>query len=189
MRSTEEVLDHHLKCFGARDIDGLVADYAPDAVFFGPEGAFRGPNAIQPVFERLFVEFAKPGRAVTGKQRLIEGEYAHIVWSAETADNSYELGSDTFVIQKWKHSNASLHCEGDAEALILQEVRGRESGLPPERKRCWFSPQVSSLFDQVKRRKASFIYALYRVMFWNGEGNWAVTVLDSNQWRRDSLLA
>jgi len=33
MRSTEEVLDHHLKCFAARDIVGIMADYSADAVF------------------------------------------------------------------------------------------------------------------------------------------------------------
>ena len=99
MRSTAEVFDHHLKCFADRDLDGVLADYSADAVFFGPEGALRGPNAIKPVFERMFAEFAKPGAYVARKRRLIEGEYAYIVWTSETADNSYELASDTFVIQ------------------------------------------------------------------------------------------
>ncbi len=99
MRSTAEVLDHHLKCFADRDLDGVLADYSADAVFFGPEGALWGPNAIKPVFERMFAEFAKPSASVAWKQRLIEGEYAYIVWTSETADNSYELASDTFVIQ------------------------------------------------------------------------------------------
>ena len=99
MRSTAEILDHHEKCFASRDLDGLLGDYSADAVFFGPEGALRGPDAIRPVFERLFAEFSKPGVSFARKQQLIEGEYAHTVWSAETADNSYEIGSDTFVIQ------------------------------------------------------------------------------------------
>jgi len=99
MRSTAEVLDHHRKCFADRDLDGLLADYSADAVFFSSEGALRGPNAIKPVFERLFAEFAKPGASVARKQLLIEGEYAYTVWTSETADNSYELASDTFVIQ------------------------------------------------------------------------------------------
>lgn len=99
MKSTAEVLDHHLKCFAARDIDGVLADYSADVVFFGPEGALRGPNAIKPVFERMFAEFAKPGASLARKQHLLEGEYAYVAWTAETADNSYELGSDTFVIQ------------------------------------------------------------------------------------------
>src|SRR5260370_27736593 len=99
MRSTAELVDHHLKCFAARAMDGVLADYSADAVFFGLEGALRGPNAIKPVFERMFAEFAKPGGSVARKQRLIEGEYAYIVWTSETADNSYELASDTIVIQ------------------------------------------------------------------------------------------
>ena len=98
MSTTAEILDHHQKCFANRDLNGLLADYSADAVFFGPEGALRGPAAIKPVFERLFAEFSKPGVSFARKQQLIEGEYAY-VWSAETADNSYELASDIFVIQ------------------------------------------------------------------------------------------
>jgi ketosteroid isomerase-like protein len=99
MKSTAEVLDHHLKCFANRDINGVMADYSADAVFLGPEGALRGPDAIKPVFERFFAEFAKPGASFARKQRLIEGDYAYIVWSSETADNFYELANDTFFIQ------------------------------------------------------------------------------------------
>jgi ketosteroid isomerase-like protein len=45
-------------------MDGVLADYSADAVFLRPEGALRGPNAIKPVFERMFAEFAKPGASV-----------------------------------------------------------------------------------------------------------------------------
>jgi ketosteroid isomerase-like protein len=100
MQSTAEVLDHHLKAFAARDVPAVMADYSPDALFFGSAGAVRGPDAIRLIFENFFAEFAKPGRSFTMKQQLIEGDYAFIVWSAETADNSYELATDTFVIQK-----------------------------------------------------------------------------------------
>ena len=99
MRSTADVLDHHLNCFRDRDLDGTLADYSEDGVFFGAEGALRGLNAIKPVFEKVFAEFAKPVKSVAMKQRLIEGEYAYIVWTAETADNSYQLASDTFFIR------------------------------------------------------------------------------------------
>jgi ketosteroid isomerase-like protein len=99
MKSTTDVLDHHLKCFANRDINGLMADYSADAVFLGPEGALRGPDAIRPAFERFFAEFAKPGTSFARKRRLIAGNYAYVVWSSETADNFYELASDTFFIQ------------------------------------------------------------------------------------------
>jgi hypothetical protein len=46
----------------------------------------------------MFAEFAKPGASAASK-RLVEGDYAYLVWTTETADNSYELASDTCVIQ------------------------------------------------------------------------------------------
>jgi ureidoacrylate peracid hydrolase len=99
MRSTAEVLSHHFKCFADRDLDGIMADYSADALFFTPDGALRGAEAIRGVFEKLFREFAKPGASVTSKKRLVEGEYVYSVFTAETPDNSYELASDTFVVR------------------------------------------------------------------------------------------
>jgi branched-subunit amino acid aminotransferase/4-amino-4-deoxychorismate lyase len=36
------------------------------------------------------------------KQQSVEGQYAYILWSAETADNVYEVGTDTFVVRDGK---------------------------------------------------------------------------------------
>jgi hypothetical protein len=36
--TTEAVLGHHLQCFGAGDLDGILSDYAPDAVMCAPNG-------------------------------------------------------------------------------------------------------------------------------------------------------
>ena len=99
MRSTAEVITHHLTCFASRDIDGLLADYSDDALFFSAAGALRGPGAIRTVFQALFREFAKPGASVASSARLIEGDYAYLAWTAETADNSYELASDALVVR------------------------------------------------------------------------------------------
>jgi hypothetical protein len=46
MASTKDVLDHHLKCFGAGDLKGILSDYAPSAVLFTPDGLLRGVDAI-----------------------------------------------------------------------------------------------------------------------------------------------
>jgi hypothetical protein len=35
-------------------------------------------------------------------QQSIDGEYAYILWSAETADNTYEAATDTFVVRNGK---------------------------------------------------------------------------------------
>jgi hypothetical protein len=35
-------------------------------------------------------------------QRYIEGDHAYITWTAETADNSDEFATDTFVVRNGK---------------------------------------------------------------------------------------
>jgi ketosteroid isomerase-like protein len=98
MTSTKDVLDHHLKCFGGGDLNGILADYAPGAVLFTPNGPLKGVDAIKPLFQALFAEFGKPGASFSMKQQFVEGDYAYILWTAETADNVYEVGTDTFVV-------------------------------------------------------------------------------------------
>ena len=102
MASTKDVLDHHLKCFGEGDLEGILSDYAPSAVLFTADGALRGVNAIRPLFQAMVAEFGKPGATFSMKQQFVEGDHAYILWSAETADNVYELGTDTFVVRDGK---------------------------------------------------------------------------------------
>ena len=99
MTTTKDVVDNHLKCFEKGDLNGLLSDYARNAVLFIPEGKRRGAEAIAPFFEQLFAEFGKPGAAFRLKSQSVEGEYAYILWTAETAENMYELGTDTFVVR------------------------------------------------------------------------------------------
>lgn len=99
MVSTKDVLNHHLKCFAEGDLNGILSDYAPGAVLLTPDGPLRGTDGMRPLFQAMIAEFAKPGAAFHLKQQDVEGDYAYIRWTAETADNVYELGTDTFVVQ------------------------------------------------------------------------------------------
>jgi ketosteroid isomerase-like protein len=102
MGSTKDVVDNHLKSFGEHDLKGILSDYGPGAVLFTPEGPLRGIDAIRPFFQTMLAEFGKPGAAFSLKQQFVEGDYAYILWTAETADNVYELGTDTFVVRDGK---------------------------------------------------------------------------------------
>ena len=102
MASTKEVVENHLKCFGEGDLKGILSDYAPGAVLFTPNGPLRGVDAIRPMFQAMIAEFGKPGASFSMKQQSIEGDYAYILWAAETADNVYEVGTDTFVVRDGK---------------------------------------------------------------------------------------
>jgi ketosteroid isomerase-like protein len=100
--STQAIVEHHLAAFFANDLQGVVADYAPHAVMIVPSGVLRGVHEITPLFQGLFSEFAKPGATFDLQQQEIEGEFAYIRWVAETADNRYELGTDTFFVRQGK---------------------------------------------------------------------------------------
>ena len=102
MSSTKDVLDHHIKCFGGGDLEGILSDYASEAVLFTPDGPLKGADAIRPFFQAMLAEFGKPGTAFSMKHQSVEGDYSYVLWTAETADNVYELGTDTLVVRDGK---------------------------------------------------------------------------------------
>jgi ketosteroid isomerase-like protein len=101
MSTTREILDHHLKCFGDGNFD-ILGDYAPTAVLFTPDGPLKGADAMRPLFKAWFAEFAKPGATFALTHQWVDGDHAYILWTAETADNVYEMGTDTFVVRDGK---------------------------------------------------------------------------------------
>lgn len=102
VKSTNDVIAHHLKAFAERDLNGVLSDYAADAIFFTHHGPIYGADRIRTLFQTLVTEFAKPGARFSLQQQVVEGDYAYILWTAETADNVYELGTDTFVVRDGK---------------------------------------------------------------------------------------
>ena len=100
--TTQQILDHHLKAFGEGDLEGILEDYTDKSLLFTPDGVLHGPGEMRGLFEAFFAEFAKPGASFEMKKQIVEGETAYIVWSAETADNVYELATDTFIVRDSK---------------------------------------------------------------------------------------
>ena len=100
--TTQEVLTHHLDSFGKGDLAGIMADYTAASRIFTPNGVLKGLDAIRELFTALFKEFAKPGMSFDMSRQDVDGDTAYIVWRAETADNRYELGTDTFVVKDGK---------------------------------------------------------------------------------------
>src|SRR5271168_5063533 len=91
--ATQDVLTHHLNCFG--DLAGTMADYTAESRFFTPDGLLRGSEAIRRFFVRLFEEFAKPGMSFEMLRQEVDGDTAYIVWKAERSpDAVHEIWSD-----------------------------------------------------------------------------------------------
>ena len=91
-----------MQCIGRGDIAEIVAGYAPDAILFTPNGPLKGPSQIQSFFEMMLRDAGRPGSVFEMKHESVEGELAYIVWTAESPDNVYELGTDTFVVRDGK---------------------------------------------------------------------------------------
>ena len=102
MTTTTEVVQHHLQCFGDGDLEGILSDYAPGAVLCTPDRTLKGHAEIKALFVAMLDEFSKPGSDFSLNQQHVEGDHAYIVWTAQTADNLYELGTDTFYVREGK---------------------------------------------------------------------------------------
>ena len=101
-KSTEEVVNHHLQSFGAGDLKEILSDYTEESAIITTAGVLRGLSQLPLFFEPMFAEFAKPGASFAMGEMVVDGETALITWSAETADNVYELGTDSFVVRDGK---------------------------------------------------------------------------------------
>lgn len=100
--ATQEVLSRHLEFFGKLDLTSTMADYADEAKFFSQGGVLHGSDAIRQFFATLFDEFEKPGMSFELLQQQVDGDTAYIVWKAESADNLFEIATDTFIVQNGK---------------------------------------------------------------------------------------
>ena len=97
--TTEDVLRRHVQRFFEADLEGLVSDYSADAVLFTPSGPLKGYGPIREFFRALISEFQQPGTTFSMHLQSIDGDFAYAVWSAETADNVYEMATDTHVVR------------------------------------------------------------------------------------------
>lgn len=57
MSTTEDVLEHHLEVFAARDVEATMSDYADDATVITHDGMYHGTAEIRELFETLYDEF------------------------------------------------------------------------------------------------------------------------------------
>jgi len=96
MRSTQEVLDHHLQAFG-EGLESILSDYDDNSCVISQQGIFRGLSEIRDFFV-AFVEGMPEGMMDVFKvtTTVVDGEVAYITWEALPW---FPLGTDTFIIR------------------------------------------------------------------------------------------
>ncbi len=96
-RTPQEIFEHHATALIAGDIDGIVEDYADDAVFITPDIVLRGKDGIRSAFTKLLQDI--PNAEWQVPTQIFEGDLLFIEWSARAAETFVEDGIDTFVFR------------------------------------------------------------------------------------------
>jgi ketosteroid isomerase-like protein len=96
-RTPQEIFEHHATALIAGDIDGIVADYADDAVFITPQGVHRGKDGVREAFTSLLAEL--PDAKWDVPTQIFEDDVLFITWSAVSGEAQARDGVDTFVFR------------------------------------------------------------------------------------------
>jgi ketosteroid isomerase-like protein len=96
-RTPEEVFQHHAQALGAGDLEGIVADYADDAVFISPAGVKRGKDGIREAFTQLLADV--PNAAWALPTQIYEGDALFLEWTADAGATFADDGIDTFIFR------------------------------------------------------------------------------------------
>jgi hypothetical protein len=96
-RSPQEVFQHHGEVLMAEDVDGIVSDYADDAVFITPDGVRKGKDGVREGFVKLLSDI--PGASWELPTVLFEDDILLLEWKADSAKAKVDDGIDTFVFR------------------------------------------------------------------------------------------
>jgi hypothetical protein len=96
-RSPQEVFQHHGEALMAEDLDGIISDYADDAVFITPDGVLRGKAGVREGFTKLLSDL--PGASWELPTLLFEDDILLLEWKAESESVKADDGIDTFVFR------------------------------------------------------------------------------------------
>jgi hypothetical protein len=96
-RTPQEIFEHHGEALMAGDIDGIVSDYAEDAIFITPDGVLRGKDGVRQAFVKLLDDL--PSAEWELPTMLFDDDVLLLEWKAESAKAKADDGIDTFVFR------------------------------------------------------------------------------------------
>lgn len=96
-RTPQEVFQHHAEVLIAGDLDGIVSDYADDALFITPDGVKHGKDGVREGFVKLLSDVPQADWDVP--TQIFEDDVLFIEWKAESEHARVEDGIDTFVFR------------------------------------------------------------------------------------------
>jgi ketosteroid isomerase-like protein len=101
-RETTDILDHQNLAFLKGDVDEIMKDFSEQAILFTPDGVLEGIDSIRKFYTDVTSNILPPGSDFKLSSQEVRGQTAYIVWSAESENYRFPLGTDTFFIKDGK---------------------------------------------------------------------------------------
>lgn len=111
---TELVVNHHLEAFCNGDIDELMIDYTERSVLITPQRTLRNFNEICALLYKFITDVVPPGCDFELSKKIIDGDIAYLIWSAESDNYRIPFGTDTYIIKNGK-------IETQTVAMVLEK--------------------------------------------------------------------
>jgi len=103
MSESERTVRDFLTAWDARNLDGMMAEYADDAVVILPgQPPFQGVDKIRPLMQSFVDDFSKPGAFWDTYAITPAGDVVYILWRAENPAAKFPFGSNTYVVENGK---------------------------------------------------------------------------------------
>jgi len=98
-RETTDILDRQNSYFVKGDVDGIMKDFSEQSLLFTTDGVLEGIDNIRKFYTDVTSNILPPGSDFNISRQEIRGQTAYIVWSAESKNYRFSLGTDTFFIK------------------------------------------------------------------------------------------
>jgi ketosteroid isomerase-like protein len=107
-RTPEEVFAHHGSTLGAGDLEGILDDYADDAVLIVQGRVYRGKDGARQVFTQLLEDVPE---AEWGLSTVFADDVLYLEWSAvaEGVGRRVDDGIDTFLFRDGQIRVQTVH--------------------------------------------------------------------------------
>jgi ketosteroid isomerase-like protein len=100
--SPEALVARHLAASAKGDVEGIVVDYADDAVTISPGGITHGKDELRKLFTGIFGGPPGSHPPLVLQQQHYTKEIGYITWTQNAGTPQEVHGSDTFVVRKGK---------------------------------------------------------------------------------------
>ena len=112
-RTPEQVVAHHLAVFRAHDLEGVLSDYADDAIFIAPKSTVQGKTALRKMFASFFANAnANAAAPVFDATVTADGEVGYEHWVSDPGKPGSMAGTDAFVVRHGRivfHTAVEIH--------------------------------------------------------------------------------